>query len=56
MAEGKFATSVSCMDGRIQLPLAKWIKENYSVDFEIVRLNYLRIVNYAAGRSEFHLI
>jgi len=33
MAEGKFATSVSCMDGRIQLPLAKWIKENYSVDY-----------------------
>jgi len=33
MAKGKFATSVSCMDGRIQLPLAKWIKENYSVDF-----------------------
>ena len=21
------------MDGRIQLPLAKWIKENYSVDY-----------------------
>ncbi len=33
MAEGKFATSVSCMDGRIQLPLARWIKENHSVDF-----------------------
>ena len=33
MAEGKFATSVTCMDGRIQLPLAKWIKENYSVDY-----------------------
>ena len=33
MAEGKFATSVSCMDGRIQIPLAKWIIENYSVDF-----------------------
>ena len=33
MAEGKFATSVSCMDGRIQLPLAKWVKENYSVDY-----------------------
>ena len=33
MAEGKFGTSVSCMDGRIQLPLAKWIKENYSVDY-----------------------
>jgi carbonic anhydrase len=33
MAEGKFATSVSCMDGRIQIPLAKWIKENHSIDF-----------------------
>jgi len=33
VTEGKFATSVTCMDGRIQLPLAKWIKENYSVDY-----------------------
>lgn len=33
MAEGKFATSVSCMDGRIQIPLNAWIKENYSVDY-----------------------
>ena len=33
MAEGNFATSVSCMDGRIQTPLTKWIIENYSVDF-----------------------
>ena len=33
MTDGKFATSVSCMDGRIQIPLAKWVKENYLVDF-----------------------
>ena len=33
MVEGKFATSITCMDGRIQIPLAKWIKENYSVDY-----------------------
>jgi len=33
MAKGKFATSVSCMDGRIQIPLTKWIKENFSVDY-----------------------
>jgi len=33
MSKGKFATSVSCIDGRIQFPLAKWIKENYSVDY-----------------------
>ncbi len=33
MSERKFATSVSCIDGRIQIPLAKWIKENFSVDY-----------------------
>jgi len=33
MAKGKFATSVSCMDGRIQIPLTHWIKENFSVDY-----------------------
>lgn len=33
MADGKFATSVSCMDGRIQIPLNTWIKENFSVDY-----------------------
>ena len=29
----KFATSVSCMDGRIQIPLISWIKDNNSVDY-----------------------
>ena len=33
MSEGKFATSVSCIDGRIQIPLINWIKENFSVDY-----------------------
>lgn len=33
MSQGKFATSISCMDGRIQIPLANWIKENHSVDY-----------------------
>jgi len=33
MADGKFATSVSCMDGRIQIPLNKWIKEHFSADY-----------------------
>ncbi|MDH3191666.1 MAG: hypothetical protein OEM18_03125 [Nitrosopumilus sp.] len=33
MTEGKFATSVSCIDGRIQFSLAKWIKDNFSVDY-----------------------
>ena len=33
MATGKFATSVSCIDGRIQSPISNWIKENHTVDF-----------------------
>ncbi len=33
MAEGKFATSISCMDGRIQIPINEWIKNNHSADF-----------------------
>ena len=33
MADGSFGTSISCMDGRIQIPLSNWIKKNYSVDY-----------------------
>ena len=33
MAQGKFATSVSCMDGRIQIPITNWIKKNFSADY-----------------------
>ena len=33
MVDGKFATSVCCIDGRVQFPLANWIKEKYSVDY-----------------------
>ena len=33
MSEKSFATSLSCIDGRVQLPMINWIKEKYSVDF-----------------------
>ena len=33
MAEKSFATSLSCMDGRVQIPMNDWIKAKYSVDF-----------------------
>lgn len=33
MAGGRFATSISCMDGRIQMVLNDWIRENYRVDY-----------------------
>ena len=49
----KTRVPISCPPPVVDFPLKR---ENYSIDFEIVRLNYLRIVNYAAGRSEFHLI
>ena len=33
MGEGKFGTSLSCIDGRVQNPISKWIQEKYSLDF-----------------------
>ena len=33
MAEGTFATSICCMDGRIQAPLREWIRGRYGVDY-----------------------
>lgn len=29
----KFATAVSCFDGRIQLPIQKWLKETHKIDY-----------------------
>ncbi|MEM3064998.1 MAG: hypothetical protein QW177_06460 [Candidatus Nitrosotenuis sp.] len=29
----KFCTSISCMDGRIQLPIIHWLQEKYNVGF-----------------------
>ena len=33
MSDKSFATSLSCMDGRVQIPMINLIKEKYSVDF-----------------------
>jgi hypothetical protein len=30
---GRFATAINCMDGRVQLPVIDWMKENLSVDY-----------------------
>ena len=30
---GKFATAINCMDGRVQLPIINWLKENVSADY-----------------------
>ncbi|PKP61100.1 MAG: hypothetical protein CVT88_00965 [Candidatus Altiarchaeales archaeon HGW-Altiarchaeales-1] len=29
----EFATCLNCMDGRVQLPVISWIKENYAADY-----------------------
>ncbi len=30
---GKFATAINCMDGRVQLPVINWLKDNVSADY-----------------------
>ena len=33
MADGAFATAISCMDGRVQQPVAEFLKKKYKVDY-----------------------
>ena len=33
MSHGTFATAINCMDGRTQLPVNEFLKNNYQVDF-----------------------
>jgi carbonic anhydrase len=33
MAQGKFATTINCMDGRTQLPVIGWLKQELAVDY-----------------------
>lgn len=33
MENTKFATCLNCLDGRVQLPIIQWIKENYQVGY-----------------------
>jgi carbonic anhydrase len=33
MAEGKFATAITCMDGRVQDPVATWARQTFGVDY-----------------------
>jgi hypothetical protein len=33
MAHGKFGTAINCMDGRVQLPVISWMKEQFHLDY-----------------------
>jgi hypothetical protein len=33
MAHGKFGTAINCMDGRVQLPVTDWMKNQFKLDF-----------------------
>ncbi|KHE72599.1 carbonic anhydrase [Halobacillus sp. BBL2006] len=33
MTKSTFATAINCMDGRVQLPVIHWMKENYQVEY-----------------------
>ena len=37
----KFATAINCIDGRVQVPLADFIKANYNIDYVERKINYL---------------
>lgn len=33
MMQSEFVTCLNCIDGRVQLPVIQWIKENYDVEY-----------------------
>ncbi len=33
MAHGKFGTAINCMDGRVQEPVTRWLKQTYGLDY-----------------------
>jgi carbonic anhydrase len=33
MAHGKFGTAINCMDGRAQLPVTDWVKQQFNLDY-----------------------
>lgn len=33
MSQGKFATAINCIDGRVQLPVIEYLKRKYRVDY-----------------------
>lgn len=33
MTDGKFGTAVNCMDGRVQEPVAQWMKKTFNLDY-----------------------
>jgi hypothetical protein len=33
MSTKKFVTAINCMDGRVQLPVIEWLKNQYVVDY-----------------------
>lgn len=33
MAHGRFGTAINCMDGRVQFPVANWMKKQFHLDY-----------------------
>ena len=55
MSRVKFAAAINCMDGRVQLPIAEWMKKEYGIDYVdmITEPGPNRIL---AERKESHLL
>lgn len=33
LSQGKFGTAINCIDGRVQEPVARWLKQTYGLDY-----------------------
>ncbi len=53
-----FCTSIHCMDGRIQEPITKYLKENYSVSYvdTITELGPCKILTENEDKASVHSI
>jgi carbonic anhydrase len=45
-----FATCLNCMDGRVQLPVIKWIMENYNIKY-VDMITEARMDGYLADKD-----
>lgn len=54
---GKFGTAINCIDGRVQTPVAEWVKREYGVDFVdmITAPGAVKEVGFAGGALQISI-
>jgi|WetSurMetagenome_2_1015567.scaffolds.fasta_scaffold664410_2 hypothetical protein len=58
MSKGSFASAINCMDGRTQLPVIEWMKNQYKIDYvdSITEPGPVRILAEAVDASAIESI